>query len=201
MVANGYGEGDESGRRDGNVARVACFLDIPNLETSLREVGERLDAAAVRRIAEGRGRVVALFAYGTAVASRPVTRGAISAAQSGFEFVPRVLFEEGRKDIDTQMTADIVELACNDEVDLVVVGSGDSDYLPAVRAARRRGKAVVVVAVRGCCSSTLADLADEVVLLGGVELTSEPVAQSIPENGIHVVLEAQPGVVIGRDES
>src|SRR2546427_6511927 len=148
------------------VPRVAFFLDIPNLETSLHEKGERLDAAALRSLAQTRGRLVAVRAYGPALANRPITRAVIDATLAGFEFVPRVLLQEGRKDIDTQMTADIVELACKDEFDVAIVGSGDSDFLPALRAARRCEKAVIVLAVSGCCSSVLSQAADEGILLG-----------------------------------
>lgn len=146
--------------------RVACFLDIPNLETSAYQRDVEFDPAFIKNLAEACGRVVTAKAYGIASRKKPISRGVFEASRAGFEFVARVLVEEGRKDIDAQMTADIVAAICEDEAEVILVASGDSDFLAAVRLAKKRGKQVVIISIEGCCSGMLAAEADELILLG-----------------------------------
>ncbi len=145
--------------------RVACFLDIPNLETSSYQTGADCDPAHILKLASAHGKVVIAKAYGFATAKKPISRGVMAAFRSGFEFVPTVLVEEGRKDVDTKMTSDMVQSIYENDVDVMVIASGDSDFIPALKLAKRKGIYVMVVAIEDCFSPGLANEADTVVIL------------------------------------
>jgi len=56
----------------------------------------------------------------------------------------REYFYFGEKQVDTQMVSDMIHLAAVGAYDAVVLCSGDSDHIPAVRAAREMGKKVFI---------------------------------------------------------
>lgn len=154
--------------------KVACFLDIPNMETSAYQKKILFDPGVIRGIAESFGRILYAKAYGFVSKTKPISNGVMAATFVGFEFVPRVMFEEGRKDIDTCMTTDIVEMACRKDVNVIVVVSGDSDFIPAIRIARRRGKKVIAIAFEECCSHALVSEVDQLIVLRRSEQPNAP---------------------------
>jgi uncharacterized LabA/DUF88 family protein len=70
-------------------------------------------------------------------------------------------------DWDMGIAADIVRAW--DHLDVVVLASGDGDFVPILELAQERGKRVEVLAFREASAQTLIDLADRFVHLGDVE--------------------------------
>jgi uncharacterized protein (TIGR00288 family) len=147
----------------GTPKRVGIFLDIPNVETASYKADMPFEPGMIRERARTFGNVIMARAYGIVYLKRPISNGVMTASREGFEFVSLVQVDEGRKDIDTRMTSDLVEAACGEDIDVIVIASGDSDFIPALRIARKRGKKVIVMAVEGTYSRMLKEEADEVI--------------------------------------
>lgn len=152
-------------RADSRIRRVGIFVDIPNIETSSISMNMRPDMAAIRREAGKYGNVIIARAYGIVHMNNQISNCALRSLRSGFEFVPVVLHGESMKDVDTLMTTDIVANAYEKCVDVFVIASGDSDFLPALNTVRKSGKTCIVVGVAGHISRNLADSADIVMTI------------------------------------
>ena len=160
--------------------RVACFLDIPNLETSSYQVGADCDPAEILAYAATQGKVIIAKAYGFATIRKPISRGVMAAFQAGFEFIPTVLVDEGRKDVDTRMISDIVQSIYENNIDVIVIASGDSDYVPAMKLARRKGISVIIFAIEACFSPGLTHEADHLIIIPKKMVDEESVSLDKP---------------------
>lgn len=89
-----------------------------------------------------------------------------AAKLSGFDthFYPRARGKEKR--VDVKMALDIAEDIIGQPPTLVVLGSGDADYIPVVELIHRHGGKVVVVGWQGTISSRLTVIADATISLG-----------------------------------
>lgn len=89
-----------------------------------------------------------------------------AASASGFDthFYPRARGKEKR--VDVKMALDIAEDIIGQPPTLVVLGSGDADYIPVVELIHRHGGKVVVVGWHGTISSRLTVAADATISLG-----------------------------------
>jgi len=71
-------------------------------------------------------------------------------------------FEPKEKCVDIALAAALVyHAALPDVYDLGIVVIGDRDYAPALQCARRLGKRIAIVSIRGCCSRVYLDPADD----------------------------------------
>jgi len=59
------------------------------------------------------------------------------------------------KEDDINMAVDMVERACSNDFDVAVLVSGDGDFVPAVKAVQRKGKAVENVYFKNSSSRNL----------------------------------------------
>jgi len=157
--------------------RVALFVDTQNLYYAARDAGGRnLDYERLLDVAARGRRVTAATAYvvereGESAAYGFVTR--LSAL--GYRVRRRAVRihrgdGEGRLvlegDWDMGIAADIVR-AC-DHADVLVLASGDGDFVPILALAQERGKRVEVLAFREAAAQSLVDLVDRFVHLGEV---------------------------------
>jgi uncharacterized LabA/DUF88 family protein len=69
-------------------------------------------------------------------------------------------------DWDMGIAADMVEAW--DHLDVVVLASGDGDFVPIVELAQRKGRRVEVIAFEESTSQRLIDVADRFMALGDV---------------------------------
>jgi uncharacterized LabA/DUF88 family protein len=158
--------------------RVALFVDTQNLYYAARDAaGRNLDYELLLKVATRGRRLHAATAYvvereGESTAYGFVTR--LSAL--GYRVRRRAVRihrgdGEGRLvlegDWDMGIAADIVRAW--DHVDVIVLASGDGDFVPLLELAQQRGKRVEVVAFREASAQTSIDLADRFVHLGEVE--------------------------------
>jgi uncharacterized LabA/DUF88 family protein len=158
--------------------RVALFVDTQNLYYAARDAaGRNIDYALLLRIATRGRRLHTASAYvvereGESTAYGFVTR--LSAL--GYRVRRRIVRihrgdGEGRLvlegDWDMGIAADIVRAW--DHVDVVVLASGDGDFVPLLELAQQRGKRVEVIAFREASAQALIDLVDRFVHLGEVD--------------------------------
>lgn len=136
---------------------VALFVDGPNIIR--KEFGVDLDE--LRRVTEKHGRIVIGKVFLNQYASEKLIE---AIANQGFE--PAIfLASEEESDVDVALAVSVVKAAYSDKVDVIAIASRDADYLPAVQAARERGKKIVVIGLNSGFSRALQNAADAVEFL------------------------------------
>ncbi|MFH1445097.1 MAG: NYN domain-containing protein [Nanoarchaeota archaeon] len=140
-------------------SNVACFVDGPNI---IRKEFN-LDLDELRRTAQKYGRII----VGKVFLNQHASDKLIEAiANQGFE--PTVMLSgETDPDVDVALAVAVVEAAYNSDIDIIVIGSRDADYLPAIQAAKKRNKKVVVMGTEPGFSKALQHSADYVEFLRG----------------------------------
>ena len=87
--------------------------------------------------------------------------------KQGFETVLKELrYESGRffqKGVDVQMAVDMVMAVVEFDYDLVIMGSGDEDFIPAMEPVKRRGAELWIAAVGANISGRMIAMADRFV--------------------------------------
>lgn len=147
---------------EGGTCRVALLIDWENLAVPLSAKGGEVDVQALTKLARRWGRLVDAKAYANWL------------DEAHSDAVP-VLMEQGvapvfvrgkHGDNDAQNAADIelmvdmLALVGRGTVDVVVLASGDEDFLPAIRQARALGATVIVVSLLRSAGPRLHYLAD-----------------------------------------
>lgn len=133
---------------------VAIFIDGPNM---IRKEFN-IDLKEVRERAKKYGRVI----YGKAFLNQFASEKLIEAVSSqGFE--PLIaLGVEKDQDIDVYMAAEVMEAAYDKGIDVIVVVTRDTDFLPVIQKAKKRGKETVVMGSEPGFSIALRNAADHV---------------------------------------
>lgn len=91
---------------------------------------------------------------------------ALAAHHAGFAVTAFPRQRGTEKRVDVAMSVRIAEhVLTDDRPPLVIIGSGDCDYLPVVELAKRRGATVVVAAWTGTIAARLRLAADDYVRL------------------------------------
>ncbi len=140
---------------------------------------KRFEPADLYKRAQALGRVVIAQAYLTMKSEEQGEAAATRAGASGSEaarvtngFMPvldslaRRYNEAGytvkvvppgfsRKDVDTALAVDGVQAVMEGRIDLLIIASGDADYVPVVDLAHSKGKDVGIAAVDGHCARAL----------------------------------------------
>jgi uncharacterized LabA/DUF88 family protein len=177
--------------------RVAIFIDYPNTLLSLRELGVELDLPVLREYLTAGRFLVDAFVY---VGTRPdhVDRDMAqqeSLKRAGFFVrtkVGRPRANGGVKcDMDLELCLDVVTLANRSPLDVVVLASGDGDFVCLVQHLRMQGIRVEVASVSHAVASDLlavasgfVDLEVAFAVLGGrTEATN---GAGIYRNGIEI---------------
>jgi len=124
---------DLLGRLFGRSARVALFVDGPNV---LREEFD-VDLDDVRAAARRAGQPTALRLY----LDEHATPGLIQAAEArGFE----VLVTSG--DVDVKLAVDLTRFVVEERADVVAIASRDTDFKPAIETANSYGVRTLAIA-------------------------------------------------------
>ncbi len=168
----------EPGPAEHEDQRVALFVDTQNLYYAARDAaGRNLDYELLLRIATRGRRLHAATAYVVERDGESTAYGFVTRLSSlGYRVRRRSVRVhrgdgEGRLvlegDWDMGIAADIVRAW--EHVDVVVLASGDGDFVPLLALAQERGKRVEVVAFKEASAQALIDLCDRFVHLGEVE--------------------------------
>jgi uncharacterized LabA/DUF88 family protein len=152
-------------------ARVGVFVDAANLSASAkRDFGSKLDYRAVlAEILEGRAKACAV-AFVVKDGDENMHTGFVhNLRDGGYEIRekrPKHRHDGSRKaDWDMGIAMEILDRL--DAVDIVVLCSGDGDFVPLVQRLKREGKRVEVAAFRAATDDALIKAADSFVSLDG----------------------------------
>ncbi len=143
--------------------KLLLVIDSQNLFYALRDLSERderLDFLKLREIACRKTKC----SFVKAIVYFSTIREDLSALRSflvcnGFE-VPEPLF---RKDVDSNVIVDTMKTY--DQFDVVVIASGDADFLPLVIELKEQGKEVGIISFEDSIAKSLASAADWVINL------------------------------------
>jgi len=148
--------------------RVGIFIDGENIHYSAKHLNMRLDYLKLCRKLAGDRRLVRAYFY-TAVSNQ--SEGKIDFVNflklNGFTVVTKELksFNEGeaptrnvRSSLDIELAIDVMEMARN--LDVVVLCSGDGDFVPLVDSVAKQGKHVEICALREMTSTDLIAASD-----------------------------------------
>jgi uncharacterized protein (TIGR00288 family) len=145
------------GKKENKVKNVALFVDGPNIIR--KEFSINLDE--LREITKKYGRIVTGKVFLNQFASEKLIE-AIS--NQGFE--PKVVIaSEADSDVDVSVAVATMEAAYNNNVDVIALASRDADYLPAIQAAKERGKKILIIGANPGFSKALQNAADYVEFL------------------------------------
>ncbi|MBI2551369.1 NYN domain-containing protein [Candidatus Uhrbacteria bacterium] len=143
--------------------RVGVFIDTQNMYYSARNVfGKRVNFKNIVLDATGKRKLIRAIAYVVKTKTQEESPFFEALEKMGIELREKELKEylSGAKkaDWDVGITIDVVR--CLDMLDVIVLVSGDSDYIPLVHYAQSRGRIVEVMAFRETTSSQLIEEAD-----------------------------------------
>ncbi|HRY60390.1 MAG TPA: NYN domain-containing protein [Patescibacteria group bacterium] len=144
--------------------RVAVFVDIQNMYYTARHLYQsKVNFGAILKEAVGERKLIRAIAYAVK-ASMPEEGSFFDAlGKSGFEVKTKDLqiFGDGTKkaDWDVGLAMDVIKMAPN--IDVVILVSGDGDYIPLVEYLQNHGKIVEVVAFGRSSSQNLINRADD----------------------------------------
>lgn len=152
-------------------SRVGVFVDVANLSASARrEFGSKLDyRALLQHVVDNRPRACAI-AYVVKDGEEGAHQGFVtSLREGGYEIREKrpKHRSDGTRKADWDMGIAMEILDHLESVDVVVLCSGDGDFLPLVQRLQREGKRVEVAAFRASTDETLIKAVDAFVPLDG----------------------------------
>ena len=152
--------------------RVAVFIDTQNMYHSAKHLfGGRVNFPAVVAAAVGDRRVIRAIAYVAKSKTGEETAFFEALTQNGIELKTKDVqeFASGQKkaDWDVGMAIDAVSLA--DKVDVVILATGDGDFVPLLHHLQSRGVLCEIVAFDASTNATLKETASSFL-----DLASDP---------------------------
>jgi len=141
--------------------RVAVLVDGQNIYLSAKSHGAKPDYMALLKLIEGR-QVIRALIYNILPEGVDQSKFVNAVESMGYEMrtkKPRRLPDGSLKaDWDMQMAIDALALA--DKVDVMVIISGDADFIPLIHALRSKGVKAEIISFRCDTSKELVDAAD-----------------------------------------
>jgi uncharacterized LabA/DUF88 family protein len=143
--------------------RVGVFIDVQNMYYSARNMyGSKVNFGNIVKTSIGNQQLVRAIAYTISTKTGDELPFFEALHKMGIEVNMKELleYEGGQKkgDWDVGITVDIIRML--DMVDVVVLVSGDGDYIPLGEYIKNRGRVFHVVSFRESTSSKLVDCAD-----------------------------------------
>lgn len=150
--------------------RVGILVDVSNMYHSARNLyGKKANFKEILQEAVADRKLIRATAYAISTENQEELPFAEALEQQGFEVKMKDLqiFAGGAKkaDWDVGIAIDAIKLA--EKLDVIVIVSGDGDYLPVVSYLQNnKGCLVEVMAFKKTCSSRLIEEADDFLDLG-----------------------------------
>jgi uncharacterized LabA/DUF88 family protein len=144
--------------------RVAVFIDVQNLYYSAKNLfGKKVDFGAIVKTAVANRQLVRAFAYVVRTESGTEKPFHDALKSLGIEIRIRDLQEYPgglkKADWDVGITVDAIRISNN--VDTIVLASGDGDFLQLVEYLQNQGKRVEIVAFGRTTSSHIKEICDD----------------------------------------
>lgn len=146
--------------------RVAVFIDVQNLYYSAKNLyGAKVNFREILKLAVGERKLVRAFGYVVRTKTGEEKPFFDALQKLGIETRVRDLqeFFGGLKKADWDVGIVIDAVRTAPSVDVIVLASGDGDFLPLVEYLKNQGKRVEVIAFGRSASSKLQEAADEFV--------------------------------------
>lgn len=165
------GVADVDAAEQGQALRTGVFVDAANLSASARrDFGSKLDYRALLvEVLDGRPKAAAVAYVVRDGDEGPYQGFTSSLREGGYEIRekrPKQRADGSRKaDWDMGIAMEILDSL--DALDIVVLCSGDGDFLPLVKRLQREGKRVEIAAFRAATDEALIKAADSFVPLDG----------------------------------
>ncbi len=143
--------------------RVGIFIDVQNMYYSAKNLfGAKVNFINVVRGAIRDRQLIRAIAYVVETPQQHETRFFDALRLQGIELKERDLqvFSSGVKKADWDVGIAVDAIRISDVLDVVVLVSGDGDYLPLVEYLQNKGRRVEVMAFRNTSSSKLVEMAD-----------------------------------------
>jgi len=137
--------------------KLAIFVDGPNL---LRKEFT-LDLRELRKKAEKYGRIMVAKVFLNQFAPEKLIEAIIN---EGFK-VEMVLAEKEDMDVDVSLAVDAMETLLTKDIDVLILATRDTDFIPLIHKAKEHGKEVIVFGVNKGFSAALKNAADRVEVL------------------------------------
>jgi len=146
--------------------RIALFIDGPNLHATARTLGFDIDYRRLRIEFEGRGELLRAFYYTCLIEGQTTSvvkplidwldyNGYTVVTKSTKEFIDANGRRRTKGKMEIELTVDAMEMA--EQIDEMVLFSGDGDYRRLVEAIQRHGVRVTVVSTISSQPSMIAD--------------------------------------------
>jgi len=148
--------------------RVGVFIDTQNMYYSARNVfGRKVNFGNILKEAVGDRKLIRAVAYVVRTKSEEEKPFFDALKNLGLETREKELmqYESGQKkaDWDVGLTVDIVRML--DMLDVIVLVSGDGDFVPLLEYVKNRGRIVEVMSLRETTSGKLMEAADKYINL------------------------------------
>lgn len=123
--------------------RVGLYLDLANVWMSEKKNGWSQVTGTIFRTAEEIGIIQTSKAYTAITCGEVCKPGLLRLEREGYQIIPRFVpnTEYGsKKDIDTFLISDVIRDLFLTKLDLIVIASDDSDFIPAFREIKLQNK-------------------------------------------------------------
>jgi len=142
-------------------AQIAVFLDVENLAIHAQQQGIAFSVGPIVDRARMEGRVIVARAYGD-FAKPFMYRVLLDLQRSVFELGQLPTDIKGKNTADMLLALDALEMCLQPSApNVIIIGSGDRDYVPLVQRLRRYGAWVIGVGLKGSISVMLRTVCDD----------------------------------------
>ena len=149
--------------------RVAVFIDVQNLYHSARNLyGARTNFREILKLAVSQRSLIRAFAYVVRTKTGEEKPFFDALTKLGIETRVRDLqeFYGGLKKADWDVGITVDAIKTSSSVDVIVLASGDGDFIQLIEYLKNQGKRTEVIAFGKSASSKLREIVDEFIDLG-----------------------------------
>jgi uncharacterized LabA/DUF88 family protein len=129
------------------IFRVGLYVDMPNLYAVMKNKGSIPNLDRLMVVSQSLGDLIFAKCY-TTMHTDYYNHSIIGLERIGFTVIPRFVPNTDygiKKDIDTFLVVDaVVDLLVN-KLDILIIASNDSDFLPVMKLARKIGKVSIAM--------------------------------------------------------
>ncbi|MEM0136447.1 MAG: NYN domain-containing protein [Thermoplasmatales archaeon] len=130
------------------IRRVALYIDFPNLYAIMKEKDSFPNLEKVITIARSLGNLVFAKCYTVVHKKQNHVSSYLWLERLGYSVIPRFVPDNDygiKKDIDTFLAVDAIVSLLECDIDIILIASNDSDFLPVMTAAREFSRIAVAL--------------------------------------------------------